>query len=63
LTAPWKAAIDAGYRQAVAAIFQYQGFTARGKPPKVAIAAIIGKLAILANAFIRDNREWAPKMA
>jgi len=47
----------------VAAIFQYQGFTARGKPPKVAIAAIMGKLAILANALIRDNREWAPKMA
>lgn len=42
---------------------KYQAFTARGKPPKVALTAIMRKLIILANALIRDNREWAPKMA
>ena len=29
-----------------------------GKPPKVAITAIMRKLIVLANALIRDNRLW-----
>jgi transposase len=31
-----------------------------GKPARVAIVAIFKKLLILANAFIRDRRKWAP---
>lgn len=42
---------------------KYKEFTARGKPPKVAITAIMRKLVILANALIRDDREWSPRMA
>jgi len=42
---------------------KYQTLTARGKPPKVAITAIMRKLVILANALIRDDREWAPRVA
>jgi transposase len=42
---------------------KYQQLTARGKPPKVALAAIMRKLVILVNALIRDNREWSPRMA
>lgn len=42
---------------------KYQEFTARGKPPKVALTAIMRKLVILANALIRDDREWSPRMA
>ena len=32
-----------------------------GKPPKLAIMAIMRKLIILANALIRDDRLWTPK--
>lgn len=42
---------------------KYQALTAAGKPPKVALTAIMRKLIILANALIRDNREWSPKPA
>ena len=42
---------------------KYKEFTARGKPPKVAITAIMRKLVILANALIRDDREWSPRVA
>ena len=41
---------------------KYQEFTALGKPPKVALTAIMKKLVILANALIRDDREWSPRM-
>ena len=34
-----------------------------GKPPKVAITAIMRKLIILANALIRDRRTWTAKLA
>ena len=34
-----------------------------GKPPKVAITAVMRKLIVLANALLRDNREWAHKAA
>ena len=42
---------------------KYKEFTARGKPPKVAITAIMRKLVTLANALIRDDREWSPRVA
>lgn len=42
---------------------KYDDLKARGKPPKVAITAIMRKLIILANALIRDNRKWQPKHA
>lgn len=41
----------------------YQTMTARGKPPKVALTAIMRKLIILANALIKADRKWAPKHA
>ena len=34
-----------------------------GKPAKVAIAAIMRKLIVLANALIKANRPWQPKIA
>tara|TARA_R110002050_G_C8814989_1_gene503951 strand:- start:19 stop:957 length:939 start_codon:yes stop_codon:yes gene_type:complete len=34
----------------------------RGKPPKVAITALMRKLIVLANALIRDDREWSPRL-
>lgn len=42
---------------------KYKTLTARGKPPKVALTAIMRKLIILANALIRDNRKWTPNIA
>ncbi len=39
---------------------KYQAFIAAGKPPKVAITAVMRKLAILANALLRDQRNWSP---
>jgi transposase len=42
---------------------KYQAFIAAGKPPKVALIAIMRKLLILANALIRDGRTWAPNLA
>jgi transposase len=38
---------------------KYDALLAAGKPPKVALTAIIGKLLILANALIRDGRIWS----
>ena len=42
---------------------KYQSLRAAGKPAKVALAAIMRKLVILANALLRDGRVWAPKAA
>jgi transposase len=42
---------------------KYQAFIANGKPPKVAITAIMRKLVILANALLRDHRQWTPNAA
>jgi len=42
---------------------KYTELTARGKPPKVAITAVMRKLIVLANALIRDDREWTPRLA
>ena len=39
---------------------KYQAMITAGKPPKVAIVAIMRKLFILANALIRDQRKWTP---
>lgn len=37
---------------------QYDRHIKAGKPPKVAITAAMRKLITLANALVRDNREW-----
>lgn len=42
---------------------KYQQLTGAGKPKKLAITAVMRKLLVLANALIRDNREWASRMA
>lgn len=38
----------------------YDRLTAAGKPAKLALAAIMRKLLLLANALLRDGREWSP---
>jgi transposase len=42
---------------------KYDALLAAGKPPKVALVAIMRKLLILANALLRDGRTWTPKLA
>lgn len=42
---------------------KYQAMVAAGKPPKVAITAVMRKLIVLANALLRANRTWAEKAA
>ena len=42
---------------------KYQSLIATGKPPKVAITAVMRKLLILANALLREHRSWTPKPA
>lgn len=37
---------------------KYKTLIENGKPPKVALTAIMRKIIILANALIRDNRPW-----
>jgi len=37
---------------------KYDDLIGRGKPPKVAITALMRKLIILANALVRDDRTW-----
>ena len=39
----------------------YQRLRAAGKPPKVAITAVMRKLVILANTLITQHRLWAPR--
>jgi transposase len=39
---------------------KYKALKDAGKSSKVAIAAIMRKLIVLANALIRDNRKWSP---
>ena len=36
---------------------KYEDLTNAGKPPKVAITAIMQKLIVLANALLRNNRK------
>lgn len=42
---------------------KYQAFIEAGKPPKLALTAIMRKLLILANALVRDNRLWTQTLA
>jgi len=42
---------------------KYQALIAAGKPPKVAIVAIMRKLVILANTLLKEGRVWSPKQA
>jgi transposase len=42
---------------------KYQALLAAGKPPKVALTAVMRKLIILANALLLDQRPWSPKPA
>ena len=42
---------------------KYQALRTAGKPPKVAITAVMRKLAILANVLLREQRNWTPKAA
>lgn len=37
---------------------KYETLIENGKPPKVALTAVMRKLIILANALVRDNRQW-----
>jgi transposase len=39
---------------------KHDALRAAGKPPKVALVAIMRKLLILANALLRDRRTWSP---
>lgn len=38
----------------------YQRLIGAGKPPKLALAAVMRKLLTLANTLIRENRKWTP---
>lgn len=38
----------------------HRRLTEAGKPQKVAITAVMRKLIVLANALVRDDREWTP---
>jgi transposase len=42
---------------------KYKSLISAGKPPKVAITALMRKLIVLANALLKANRKWAPKNA
>ncbi|WLS01542.1 transposase [Shinella oryzae] len=42
---------------------KYDQLKAAGKPPKVAITAIMRKLIVLANALLRKNQKWTVKTA
>jgi transposase len=42
---------------------KYAALIGAGKPPKLAITAIMRKLLILANALLRDRRAWIPTLA
>lgn len=40
----------------------YQRLLAAGKPPKVAIVAVMRKLLVVLNAMLRDRAHWNPKL-
>ena len=44
-------------------VFRPSGFKARGKPGKLALAAVMRKLVLLANALLRDGRKWTDRPA
>jgi transposase len=39
----------------------YERLLATGKKPKLALTALMRKLAILANTLVRENRQWQPQ--
>ena len=41
---------------------KYRDLIGRGKPPKVALVAVMRKLLLLANALLRQNRLWTPRV-
>ncbi len=41
---------------------KYQQLTAAGKPAKVALTAVMRKLVVLANALLKAQRPWTPKL-
>jgi transposase len=41
----------------------YRRLVQAGKPPKLAIVAVMRKLVLLANALLRSNRTWTQKLA
>ena len=42
---------------------KYDQLLSAGKPAKIAITAIMRKLILLANALLKANRAWLPKLA
>jgi len=42
---------------------KYDQLRAAGKPPKVAIVAIMRKLIEMANALVKADQKWVPKRA
>jgi transposase len=42
---------------------KYQALIAAGKPPKLAITAVMRKLIVLANALLKSGRTWTTKLA
>lgn len=42
---------------------KYDQLIAAGKPPKLAVTAIMRKMIVLANARLRAERPWMPKPA
>ena len=40
---------------------KYEALLAAGKPPKVAITAVMRKLVVLANALVQQDRLWTPE--
>jgi transposase len=42
---------------------KYDQLIAAGKPPKLAVTAIMRKMIVLANALLKAGRPWMPKHA
>ena len=42
---------------------KYQAMITAGKPPKIALTALMRKLIELANTLIKANRNWTPNIA
>ncbi len=40
---------------------KYAELRERGKPPKVALTAVMRKLVVLANALLKQDRLWTPE--
>ena len=42
---------------------KYETMIKAGKPPKVAITAVMRKLIVLANTLLKDERKWSPNLS